>query len=248
MCRTARAARPGPPPTCVACRRAWRRLVEPDLRSLPDRLPFLIDSTKALHGHSLPRLHHARRHRTDGHEPAPDPLDRRDPRRGRRGAVEWRPRMPDPILIGRNAAKIEALAKAHGIARWGTNLDAALAEQGRHGLLRRGHHGDAAEAAGARRSRPASMSTARSRSPPTSRRARDGAPGEAAGREARRGAGQAVSAGPAEARMLDDAGFFGRMLSVRGEFGYWVFEGDCSRSSGLRGTTAPRTAAASSWT
>lgn len=35
--------------------------------------------------------------------------------------------MPDPILIGRNAEKIEALAKAHGIARWGTDLDGALA-------------------------------------------------------------------------------------------------------------------------
>src|SRR5882757_7389965 len=38
--------------------------------------------------------------------------------------------MPDPILIGRNAEKIEALAKAHGIDRWGTNLDAALANRG----------------------------------------------------------------------------------------------------------------------
>ena len=37
--------------------------------------------------------------------------------------------MPDPILIGRNADKIEALAKAHGIARWGTDLDAALANR-----------------------------------------------------------------------------------------------------------------------
>jgi predicted dehydrogenase len=27
-------------------------------------------------------------------------------------------------------------------------------------------------------------------------------------------------------RMLRDSGFFGRILSVRGEFGYWVFEGD----------------------
>ena len=27
-------------------------------------------------------------------------------------------------------------------------------------------------------------------------------------------------------RMLKDAGFFGRMFAVRGEFGYWVFEGD----------------------
>ena len=34
--------------------------------------------------------------------------------------------MPDPILIGRNAEKIEALAKAHGIHRYGTDLDAAL--------------------------------------------------------------------------------------------------------------------------
>uniref|UniRef100_UPI0032B276D1 Gfo/Idh/MocA family oxidoreductase n=1 Tax=uncultured Aquincola sp. TaxID=886556 RepID=UPI0032B276D1 len=36
--------------------------------------------------------------------------------------------MPDPILIGRDAEKIEALARAHGINRFGTNLDAALAD------------------------------------------------------------------------------------------------------------------------
>src|SRR5215208_5172397 len=35
--------------------------------------------------------------------------------------------MPDPILIGRNAEKIAALARAHGIERWGTDLDKALA-------------------------------------------------------------------------------------------------------------------------
>ena len=37
--------------------------------------------------------------------------------------------MPDPILIGRNAEKIAALAKAHGIERWGTDLDQALASK-----------------------------------------------------------------------------------------------------------------------
>src|SRR5471032_1924126 len=37
--------------------------------------------------------------------------------------------MPDPILIGRNAEKIEALAKAHGISSWGTNVDEALANK-----------------------------------------------------------------------------------------------------------------------
>src|SRR3990172_1884215 len=34
--------------------------------------------------------------------------------------------MPDPILVGRNAAKVEALAKAHGVERWTTEIDGAL--------------------------------------------------------------------------------------------------------------------------
>src|SRR6476469_2435397 len=34
--------------------------------------------------------------------------------------------MPDPILIGRNADKIEALAKAWKVERWGTDLDKAF--------------------------------------------------------------------------------------------------------------------------
>ena len=37
--------------------------------------------------------------------------------------------MPDPILVGRNADKVEALASAHGVARWTTDLDAALADR-----------------------------------------------------------------------------------------------------------------------
>ena len=34
--------------------------------------------------------------------------------------------MPDPILVGRNAEKIAALAKQHGVARHTTDLNAAL--------------------------------------------------------------------------------------------------------------------------
>src|SRR3984885_13028304 len=34
---------------------------------------------------------------------------------------------PDPILVGRNAAKLEQIAKEHGVARWTTDLRAALA-------------------------------------------------------------------------------------------------------------------------
>ena len=34
--------------------------------------------------------------------------------------------MPDPILVGRNEAKLAQLAKANGITRWTTDLNAAL--------------------------------------------------------------------------------------------------------------------------
>jgi len=34
--------------------------------------------------------------------------------------------MPDPLLVGRNAAKVEALARQHGVSRWTTDLDGAL--------------------------------------------------------------------------------------------------------------------------
>ena len=37
--------------------------------------------------------------------------------------------MPDPILVGRNAGKVEALAKAHGIERWTTDLGKALKDR-----------------------------------------------------------------------------------------------------------------------
>ena len=35
--------------------------------------------------------------------------------------------MLDPILVGRNGAKIEEIAKKHNVARWTTDIDAALA-------------------------------------------------------------------------------------------------------------------------
>ncbi|MBL4571779.1 MAG: Gfo/Idh/MocA family oxidoreductase, partial [Gammaproteobacteria bacterium] len=35
--------------------------------------------------------------------------------------------IPDPILIGRNPDKIQALAEQHNVVRWGTDIDKALA-------------------------------------------------------------------------------------------------------------------------
>src|SRR5215510_1425117 len=34
--------------------------------------------------------------------------------------------MPDPVLVGRNAGKLQALARKHGVRRWTTDLDQAL--------------------------------------------------------------------------------------------------------------------------
>jgi hypothetical protein len=34
--------------------------------------------------------------------------------------------MPDPVLVGRNAGKLESLARANGIERWTTDLAGAL--------------------------------------------------------------------------------------------------------------------------
>jgi len=134
--------------------------------------------------------------------------------------------MPDPIIVGRNAEKIERLARAHGITRYTTDLDAALANaddevffdaastQLRAGLLTRAI--DAGKHVYCEKPIAENLDDALA--------------------VARHAAARGVKSGVVhdklslpglvKLRMLRDAGFFGRMLSVRGEFGYWVFEGD----------------------
>ena len=134
--------------------------------------------------------------------------------------------MPDPILVGRSAAKVEALAKAHGVERWTTDLDAAIANKDdtlffdaastnmRAGLIRK------AIAAG--KDIYCEKPTADSLEDALDLYTR----AEAAG--VRHGVVQDKLwlPGLRKLKMLIDSGFFGRILSVRGEFGYWVFEGD----------------------
>ncbi|MGK9166909.1 Gfo/Idh/MocA family oxidoreductase [Inquilinus limosus] len=134
--------------------------------------------------------------------------------------------LPDPILIGRNAEKIEALAKRHGIARWGTDLDRALANpddtvffdagstQMRAELLTRAI--DAGKHVYCEKPIAETLEVA-------TKLAR-----HATALGIRHGVVQdkLYLPGLQKIRMLRDAGFFGRILSVRGEFGYWVFEGD----------------------
>ena len=134
--------------------------------------------------------------------------------------------MPDPILIGRNAEKIEALAKAHGIARFGTDVAKALAHRDDTVFF------DAATT----QMRPALLTQAIEAGKhiycekPVATNLDDAIAllRKAKARGIKHGVVQdkLFLPGLMKLKMLVDSGFFGRLLSVRGEFGYWVFEGD----------------------
>jgi predicted dehydrogenase len=134
--------------------------------------------------------------------------------------------MPDPILVGRDARKLKALAKQYGVQRWTTDLDGALADprdelffdaattDGRAALLRKaiasGKHVYCEK--------------------PTAANLKDALDVHRRAKKAgiRHGVVQDKLwlPGLRKLKLLIDSGFFGRTLSVRGEFGYWVFEGD----------------------
>jgi predicted dehydrogenase len=134
--------------------------------------------------------------------------------------------MPDPLLVGRNAGKVEQLARAHGVARWTTDLAAALKSKDdavffdaastklRPRLLKR------AIAAGKHVycEKPVATTLAEAR--------------DLCRAATKAGIKHGVVQdklwlpGLLKLKKLRDQGFFGRILSVRGEFGYWVFEGD----------------------
>ena len=183
-------------PSCSACSttspwasRWWSRAAAPAPRKLPAGGPApageLTDAAGAApnwprrerttggprHGREAARHHHERRDRAHGHEPAPRALDRRHPRRGRRGARETATAScPTRSWSAATRRKIDALAKAHGIARYTTDLDAALADTNDTVFFDAATTQMRPDAARARPSPRASTSIARSRSPPTSRR------------------------------------------------------------------------------
>jgi predicted dehydrogenase len=134
--------------------------------------------------------------------------------------------MPDPILIGRNAEKIAALAKQYGIERYTTDLAGALKDpkdevffdaattQMRADLLMQAI--DAGKHVYCEKPIADTMDKAKA------------AARAAKAKGIKNGVVQdkLFLPGLRKVKMLRDSGFFGRILSVRGEFGYWVFEGD----------------------
>ncbi len=134
--------------------------------------------------------------------------------------------MPDPILVGRNADKLRELARAHGVERWTTDLDRALAAKEDTVFF------DAASTP----VRPAILGQAIAAGKhvycekPTATSLAEALALYRAARAARVKHGVVQDKlwlpGLLKLRLLIDSGFFGRILAVRGEFGYWVFEGD----------------------
>jgi predicted dehydrogenase len=133
---------------------------------------------------------------------------------------------PDPILLGRSPEKLRRLAAEHGLERWSTSLEECLADpdhtvyfdaqttQLRAAALRK------AIAAGKHIYCEKPTATDLATALELARLA-----GEAG---IRHGVVQdkLFLPGLIKLRSLVEAGFFGRILSVHGEFGYWVFEGD----------------------
>ena len=134
--------------------------------------------------------------------------------------------MPDPILIGRNADKVAALAKAHGIERWSTDLDAALKNKDDELFF------DAATTA--MRAELLRKAIAAGKhvycEKPVADNLKDALDVARLAKQAgiKHGVVQdkLFLPGLRKLKMVIDSGFLGRILSVRGEFGYWVFEGD----------------------
>src|ERR1043165_4355996 len=132
----------------------------------------------------------------------------------------------DPILVGRNEDKLKALARAHGLERrsWDLGRCPANADDtiyfDAQTTGRRAEAVRAAIAAGKHLYCEKPIASDLATSLDLARLAR------------RRGVKNGVVQdklflpGIRKLKRLVASGFFGRILSVRGEFGYWVFEGD----------------------
>ncbi len=133
--------------------------------------------------------------------------------------------MPDPLLVGRNAQKLESLAREHGLTRWTTDLEKALKNPQDEIFF------DAAST----KLRPRLIKRAIAAGKhiycekPVATNLTEALEIYRAAKKARVRHGVVQDKlwlpGLLKLQALRDQGFFGKLLSVKGEFGYWVFEG-----------------------
>jgi predicted dehydrogenase len=133
--------------------------------------------------------------------------------------------MPEPFLVGRDHAKLRSLASRFEVERWTTDLGEALAEPGFPVYF------DAQATAVRAEAVHAAIATGKHvySEKPVAGEVDSALSLARAARE--RGVKTGVVQdklflpGLIKLRRLIESGFFGEILSVRGEFGYWVFPG-----------------------
>lgn len=134
--------------------------------------------------------------------------------------------VPDPILLGRNESKVRALAEAQGIERWSTSLAECLADPGNtvyfdaQTTTQRASAVRDAISAGKHIYCEKPVAATLADAMELVRLARKAGVKNGVVQD------KLFLPGLIKLKRLVDGGFFGRILSVRGEFGYWVFEGD----------------------
>jgi predicted dehydrogenase len=133
---------------------------------------------------------------------------------------------PEPVLLGRNDSKLRNLAHAHGVERWSTDLQECLNDPGLSVYFdaqitgRRAPAVRAAVQAGKHIYCEKPISADLGTALELARLVRDAGVKNGVVQD------KLWLPGLLKLKRLIDSGFFGRILSVRGEFGYWVFEGD----------------------
>ncbi len=138
------------------------------------------------------------------------------------GQILW----PEPVLVGRDAGKLAAIAARHGLSEWTTSLDEAVGDPATEVYFDaqttsvRAAAVRAAIAAGKHVYAEKPLASSLAESLELVRLARD------AGLRGGVVQDKLFLPGIAKLRRLVEGGVLGRILSVRGEFGYWVFEGD----------------------
>ncbi|MCB9076266.1 MAG: Gfo/Idh/MocA family oxidoreductase [Anaerolineaceae bacterium] len=133
--------------------------------------------------------------------------------------------IPDPLLLGRNEAKLKALSQAHGLSRYSTDLPSCLADPYNQIYFDAQLTNLRVEAV-----RQAIAANKAIYCEKPSADSLDGAMTlyrEATAVGVKHGVVQdkLFLPGLLKLKYLIDSGFFGKILSVRGEFGYWVFDG-----------------------
>jgi predicted dehydrogenase len=140
----------------------------------------------------------------------------------RNGSILW----PEPILMGRNEDKLRELARSFDLQHWTTNLEAALADPAidvyfdSQTTSQRAGAIQMAIAAGKQVYCEKPIASDLTTALELHRFAK------ANGIKTGVVQDKLFLPGLCKLKHLVDSGFFGRILSVRGEFGYWVFEGD----------------------